>query len=256
MIARMLNPVGRLAARVRFRLWALRTRIWLARAGCTLELIAPAGARFYTPPAVRPTLHLPSGAVASGRGHLRIELGEGVHFGSHATIEVVPSAESVLAIGDGVVFGTAVRLALYGGQIRIGAWGTVRDGVMLKASGALEVGEHVRISSYTTIHCAGAITLADYAGLAERITLVDSDHPADGSSTPFLQQPLMIEPIGVGRNTFIATNAVLLRGAQVGENSVVAAGSLVRGGDYPPGWLIAGSPAKALKELAPARAPR
>jgi len=54
----------------------------------------------------------------------------------------------------------------------------------------------------------------------------------------------------IGQNSLIGIRAVLLNGAVVGENSIVAAGSLIpEGKAFPPGSLIMGTPAKAVRKL-------
>jgi acetyltransferase-like isoleucine patch superfamily enzyme len=41
----------------------------------------------------------------------------------------------------------------------------------------------------------------------------------------------------------------VLRGTTILRNAVVAAGAVVTGGEHPSGWLIGGTPARALKPL-------
>jgi acetyltransferase-like isoleucine patch superfamily enzyme len=55
--------------------------------------------------------------------------------------------------------------------------------------------------------------------------------------------------VRLGRNVLVSAGVVLLRGAEVGPNSVIAANSVVREGVYPGGALIGGAPAKTLKLL-------
>ncbi|MEA2244862.1 MAG: hypothetical protein QOD24_4418, partial [Solirubrobacteraceae bacterium] len=50
-------------------------------------------------------------------------------------------------------------------------------------------------------------------------------------------------------NTFLGANALVLRGVAIGPNAMVAAGSLVRAGEYPGGFLYAGSPLRAVRPL-------
>lgn len=54
----------------------------------------------------------------------------------------------------------------------------------------------------------------------------------------------------VGDNCLIGMGAILLNGSEIGEYSVVAAGSLVtQKSKFPPRSLIMGSPAKVVREL-------
>jgi phenylacetic acid degradation protein len=55
----------------------------------------------------------------------------------------------------------------------------------------------------------------------------------------------------VGTNTLVGMNSVILDGAVIGEECLVAALSLVKNDTVTPDrWLIAGNPAKPVKELA------
>ncbi|MBA3327269.1 MAG: acyltransferase [Solirubrobacterales bacterium] len=251
-----MSSVDSLVARIaiirrglRFRLWAARTRITLARLNCDFELVAPHGAQFATPPSVDPTRQALPGTDHARRGRLRVELGDGVHLGRQTTIEVVPSADNRLALGDGTFLGTGVRFVQFGGEIVIGPYGRVRDGVMMKSQGRLSVGSHAILQNGGMLQCAREVVLDDRVTLAERVSVIDSDHLVDGSDTYSMSQPLAIDPIHVGSNVWIGANVVLLRGCRLAANSVVAAGSVVRRGEYPAGWLIAGAPAEAKRAL-------
>jgi acetyltransferase-like isoleucine patch superfamily enzyme len=93
------------------------------------------------------------------------------------------------------------------------------------------------------------IEVGDLAGLGERTSLIDSDHDHDGGDRSFWELGARSEPVVVGRNAWVGANSVILRGARVGRNSVVGAGSVVTAGDHPPGWLIVGAPARAIRAL-------
>lgn len=60
----------------------------------------------------------------------------------------------------------------------------------------------------------------------------------------------MLHGCTVGNNTLIGIQAVVMNGARIGANSILAAGSLVpEGKSYPDGVLLMGSPAKVVREL-------
>lgn len=56
-------------------------------------------------------------------------------------------------------------------------------------------------------------------------------------------------PITVGAGTWIGARVVLLGGAELGPGSLVAAGAVVRAGVYPPQALLAGVPARVVRQL-------
>ena len=79
---------------------------------------------------------------------------------------------------------------------------------------------------------------------------------------PTFEQPIRIEGysiIGYGskihggeikRGVFIGMNSIILRGVTIGENSIVAAGSMLTANmKVPPRSLVAGVPARVVREL-------
>jgi acetyltransferase-like isoleucine patch superfamily enzyme len=83
--------------------------------------------------------------------------------------------------------------------------------------------------------------------MAESGTIIDSDHTWDDDGTPWHKTPLAVTPVRVGRNVLVAAGARITRGANVGDESVVAANAVVTAGDYPPRCVLGGVPARVLK---------
>jgi acetyltransferase-like isoleucine patch superfamily enzyme len=225
--------------------WLLRLRFELRRNGGRLKVEGWRGIRMAEPPRIRT---LPLG---EGGGVTTLRLSPEVLIGYGMLVEIRARDNNLLEIGRGSQLQEGVRLDLRGGSIRIGDRCLIHANAVLKSDGELILGDEVRVSFGTCLHCNERIELRDFAGLAECVTLVDSDHLADGSDTPFMSQPIESEPILIDTNTFVARGAVVMRGARIGKNSVVAANSVVTRGEYPSSTLIAGAPAKAARALKP-----
>lgn len=56
------------------------------------------------------------------------------------------------------------------------------------------------------------------------------------------------KPVIIGNNVWIGFNSIILKGTVIGDNSIVSAGSVVKG-EFPPFSLISGNPAKVIKTL-------
>ena len=56
------------------------------------------------------------------------------------------------------------------------------------------------------------------------------------------------KPITIGDDVWIGCNSIILKGVKIGNGSIVAAGSVVTK-SVPPFSLVAGNPAKIVKEL-------
>ena len=61
---------------------------------------------------------------------------------------------------------------------------------------------------------------------------------------------VMLHGCSVGDGALIGIQAVVLNGARIGRNCLVGAGAVVtEGKEFPDGWLILGSPARAVRAL-------
>lgn len=233
----MITRANELRHRLRFRVWCFVLGLRLRRHGGSLTVDAPHGARMDSFP-----------HVSISGGSLTLIFGEGVKLGRATHFDVL-GGENVLSAGDGAYLLHGVRLQFRGGSISLAAHVNLRDGVVLKSEGMLSIGYEVPVSYGCMIHCVESIVIEDRAGLAERVTVVDSDHSHYGDDRYFLANPLKIEPVVIGPNAFLCAGAVVTRGARVGANSVVAANAVVGAGDHPPGHLLAGAPARPIREL-------
>jgi acetyltransferase-like isoleucine patch superfamily enzyme len=165
------------------------------------------------------------------------------------TIEVEALGTNRLEIGDATMVFDRATFDLDGGTIAIADHCQIRTSTLIKSSARVTIGSRSIFSYNASIHCAAGIVLEDWSQIAERTTVVDSDHELDGSDVYAYDRPVNATPIVVGRNTFVGSNSVVTRGARLGRNAAVGACSVVTAGDYPDGWLIAGSPAKAIRSL-------
>jgi len=226
--------------RLRFRLWTLWLRAALRRhGGGALVLRAAPTVRCDGWPHVR----------VDPRGvRLTLELGEHVSLGRDLNLDL--RGACALRLGEAVYLQHAVRIHLRdGGRVAVGARSHVRDGAVLKSDGELTIGEDVTIGFHDVLSCTERIAVGDRTGLGERVTVIDADHSPDGSPSHYLGRPLRTSPIAVGTNVLVSANVVILRGARVGADAVLAAGAVVREGEHAGGWVHGGAPARPLREL-------
>ena len=244
--ARSAGRAARLGAeRARFALWARRLDAALRRAGGRLVLEAPHGAHFYELPEIE--IH----PYGGGAGTLTLRLGEHVRLGRGLILDVWAACDNVLELGDAATFRAGTRVQLHGGTVRIGARTTIRDYCFLDASGdgAILIGDDAEIGQQVAFHAVERVQLDDKVAVGERVSIFDSDHRHDGSDVKSPDQAIAVTPVHIAANTFIGAATLVLRGAALGPNAMVAAGALVRAGEYPGGFLYAGSPLRAVRPL-------
>ena len=237
----MITAVNGMLMRARFAAWVALLRLQLRRRGATLAV--EGRARFGSAPRVT-VLDLGEGA-----GRTTLHFDDGVSLGRQMELVLWARGTNRLEVREGAYFQNGARVELRGGRIAIGRHSHVRDGAVLKSQGELLVGEQVTISFGDVLACTERIEIGDLCGLGERVTVTDSDHTHDGTDHHYLDQPLRITPVRLGRNVLVSANAVVLRGADVGDNAVVAAGAVVGRGEHPGAHLLAGIPAAPVKPL-------
>ena len=114
------------------------------------------------------------------------------------------------------------------------------------AVGDVIIGDHTRIGLHNTI--IGPVTIGHHVNLAQGITITALNHIFEDKIQRIDAQGVSTKPVIIGDDIWIGANAVVLPGVSIGNHSVVAAGAVVTK-DVPPHTLVAGVPAKIIKEI-------
>lgn len=170
-----------------------------------------------------------------------VEIGQGVRFYGNPTLSL--EEDSHIRIGDRCLLMSDPRLATLGTDHPV-VIRTVHSGAVI------ELGEDVGITGGAVVAARG-IVIGEGTMLGANAMIVDTDfHPLDSLARRF--QPLPVPQAGdevrIGKNVFVGSRAVVLKGSTVGDNSVIAAGAVVSG-EIPAGVIAAGVPAKPLRAL-------
>ena len=97
---------------------------------------------------------------------------------------------------------------------------------------------------------SGDISIGDHTFFGHNVCLLTGTH--DFHKKERGRQgaiPQKGRDIRIGKGVWIASNATILGPCTIGDHAVIAAGSLVCGGDLPGGFIYAGSPAKPVKPI-------
>jgi acetyltransferase-like isoleucine patch superfamily enzyme len=109
----------------------------------------------------------------------------------------------------------------------------------------ITVGRSVFIGYECAFTGHAAIDIADEVMIAHKVNLVTAGHPVEPDKR---RAYITAEPITIETNVWIGAAATILPGVRVGADSVVAAGAVVTH-DVPPATLVAGAPARVIKQL-------
>jgi acetyltransferase-like isoleucine patch superfamily enzyme len=109
----------------------------------------------------------------------------------------------------------------------------------------IRIGRNVFVNQNCTFYDLGGLDIGDDVLIGPNVSIITSGHPLE----PSLRRSVTTgKPIVIERNVWIAAGATIIGGVTVGENSVVAAGSVVTR-DVPPNTLVGGNPAKLIRML-------
>jgi acetyltransferase-like isoleucine patch superfamily enzyme len=114
------------------------------------------------------------------------------------------------------------------------------------AVGDVIIGDHTRIGLHNTI--IGPVTIGSHVNLAQGITITALNHNFDDSEKRIDQQGISTKEVVLEDDIWVGANAVILPGVTIGTHAVVAAGAIVTK-DVPPHSLVAGVPAKVIRQI-------
>lgn len=114
------------------------------------------------------------------------------------------------------------------------------------AVGDVIIGDHTRVGLHNTI--IGPVTIGHHVNLAQGITVTALNHTFSDTGKRIDEQGITTVPVVIEDDVWIGANAVILPGVKIGNHSVVAAGAVVTK-NVPPHTLVAGVPAKVIKQL-------
>ncbi|MBE9462016.1 DapH/DapD/GlmU-related protein [Dyadobacter subterraneus] len=109
---------------------------------------------------------------------------------------------------------------------------------------SIRLGKNIFINHACSFLDIGGITIEDDVQIGPRVNLTSENHPLN----PADRKTLLLGSILIKRNAWIGAGATILPGVTIGENAVVAAGAVVSR-DVAPNTVVAGIPAKVVKQI-------
>lgn len=159
-----------------------------------------------------------------------------------------------LAFPQGTVFGEPwIEL---GGHCIIGEQVTLTAGLMpdldLGSAPILTLGDGVVLGRGSHVVADTTVTIGSNTYCGPYVYITSTNHSYDDPHEPVGRQWPRMEPVAIGPGCWIGTGAVVLPGARLGRNVVVAAGAVVRG-EVPDHAVVAGAPARVVRSWDPVK---
>lgn len=149
--------------------------------------------------------------------------------------------------------------------IRIGDHCCIQGKLVVQGSGRIQIGNNCYLSGNVVLGAGERITLGDCVIIARDTHIYDNNnHPVEPERREQMCRsgdyfgPLwswsqaVHAPVRIDDNVWIGERCSILKGVHIGEGAVVGCCSVVTK-DVPPYTLVAGNPAKVVKDLRPGK---
>lgn len=114
----------------------------------------------------------------------------------------------------------------------------------------LVIGDRCVIGARTSLTAHESIVVGDDVWFGQDVFVSDASHGYQELGTPIGLQLGEHQPVTIGAGSWIGHGAIILPGTTIGENVVVAAGSVVRG-VVEDRAIVGGAPARVLRRFEP-----
>lgn len=183
------------------------------------------------------------------------------------------TAETLLAVSqqfnDGAQLGADVRLGVNArmislvprDRVRIEGPCAIRGVLRVEAEGALDIGRFVYVGDETIVSARSGVTIGDATLIAHGVQIFDNNsHPTNafqrevqfrrmlGDKSVAAAMEISAAPVVIGKRCWIGMGSIVLKGVEIGDDTIVAAGSIVSQ-SLPAGAIAAGNPATVVRML-------
>jgi serine acetyltransferase len=169
----------------------------------------------------------------AGRAFRRFGAGSIMAFPAGAVF-----GEGWIEIGEGTLIGALVSLSA----------GLV-PGHDLGPDSVLRIGDRCVLGRGSHIVAHQSVDIGDDVWAGPYVYITDQNHGYQDPDTPIGRQQPVNRPVTIGSGSWLGAGAIVLPGARIGRNVVIAAGSVVRG-EVPDRCVVAGVPARIVRERA------
>lgn len=170
---------------------------------------------------------------------------------------------SITQVGEGLELQFGTRINFYNGSTKEDV--IIHNNVMLLGCslssdhhGKIEIGNNTKVGSGSELLCVEKISIGDFTTVTQNVKIVDNNnHPVNPDFRRFMRTSphgsdarswihADHKPVIIGNNCWIGENSRIQKGVTIGDNSIIAACSVVTK-DVPANCIAAGNPAKIVK---------
>lgn len=159
-------------------------------------------------------------------------------------IHIMRSPMSEIKIGDKVFFASSsircTASSIYA-PVKLRTW---------SETSKIIIEDNVSLNGTSITSRSKVIHIGEGTMIAPNVVIIDSDFhslwaPDNRATNPGIEED---KDVTIGKNVWIGMQSIILKGISIGDNSVIAAGSIVTN-DIPSNVLAGGVPARVIRNL-------
>lgn len=160
-----------------------------------------------------------------------------------------------ISLSNGVYLDHGTYLHACPNGINIGQNSIVMHGAVLHVynfrdlpKSGIKIGKDCLIGEYSVVRGQGGVLIGDRVYTSPFTQIIAVNHVFDDPNQPFINQGITAEGVIIEDDVWLGAGAVITDGVRVGKGAVVAAGAVVTK-DVPPHTIVAGVPARPIREI-------
>jgi acetyltransferase-like isoleucine patch superfamily enzyme len=184
-------------------------------------------------------------------------VGSGVFLGRNLSLSGRIVIEDGVRIEDDVVLSGDIqvgtntciqKLTEITGNISIGANSLVGAFSFLSTGpkGRLKIGADVLVNAYSVLGASSSVDIGDHCIFAPYVQITDATHGIEDTAKLAKHTDFSSSPVVLGKNVWLGSAAMVMKGVTVGEGAVIGAKALVTR-SIPPFAVAYGIPAKVAR---------
>ena len=160
-----------------------------------------------------------------------------IYFGNNVRLDDYVYVDAFGA--DGVSFGD---------NFSIGSFSKIIVSTSYNDMGSfIKIGKNIGIGEYAYIGGAGGVEIGNDTIVGQYLSIHPENHVFKDLNTPIRLQGVTRKGIKIGQNVWIGSKVTILDGVNIGDGCIISAGSVLTRGEYKSNSIIAGNPAKVIK---------
>lgn len=135
-----------------------------------------------------------------------------------------------------------------GNNVRIGRFGRLASFPVEGRNGQITIEDNCYIGDFFSVLAGADIIIKKETLIASHVAVVSENHGVNPEcGIKYGNQPLSGKPVVIGKNCWIGEKVMIMPGVEIGDWSVIGAGSIVTK-NVPAYSMVAGNPARVIKE--------